>query len=389
MKKLMMMAVAALFAASANAQTDIVKLVKKAKTYGEAMQLVNQGVDALSNEDKGKVYTKICELAAKEFSTEQDNFIKKDINPAGFDANKAYGAAQNFIKSAMSLYDVDSKASIKYVDQLNKARSMMLTAGQEGLDAKDYPKVLSNLGLYVDAAKVVTNGDISLDPNVPQIAYFATWGASEINDSKNVMKYSTYALNDSAFGGPSMNLMLTAMEKQVASKQDSVEFVQKMKGMIGKYPGGKADDQILGRIVNFYSAPQYANEVDKLLDDAIAGNPNNVMAWALKGQTALNVMDYDAAIAANKKAIDLDPTFTLVRFNLAISQKDKAMKIIDASAGNVIPEAKTLVNDALANFNKIREDDPNHELVQWKYPLAQCYYILGENAKYEEIMALP
>ena len=98
MKKLMMMAVAVLFAASANAQGDIVKLIKKAKTYSDAMQLVNQGVSALSNEDKAKVYTKVCDLAAKEFSTEQDNYIKKDLNPGGYDVNNAYTAAHRFCR---------------------------------------------------------------------------------------------------------------------------------------------------------------------------------------------------------------------------------------------------------------------------------------------------
>ena len=313
MKKLMMMAVAVLFAASANAQGDIVKLIKKAKTYSDAMQLVNQGVSALSNEDKAKVYTKVCDLAAKEFSTEQDNYIKKDLNPGGYDVNNAYTAAQNLIKSALSLRDADPKAAIKYIDPVNKAREMMLNAGQEGLDKKDFNQILSNLGLYVDAANVVYDGKVDMDPNVPQISYFATWGASELNDAENVMKYSQYALNDSAYGAPAMALMLNSMEKKVASKQDSVEFVNKLKGMIGKYPGGQADGAILGKITTFYGAPQYAGEVNKLLDETIAANPNNKMVWALKGQTALNNMDYETAITANKKAIELDPKFTQVR----------------------------------------------------------------------------
>jgi hypothetical protein len=92
---------------------------------------------------------------------------------------------------------------------------------------------------------------------------------------------------------------------------------------------------------------------------------------------------------ANKKAIELNPKFTQVRFNLATGQKDKAMTIIDAAGGNVTPEAKALVDEAIANFTQIREEDPDHEVVQWKYPLAQCYYILGNTAKYEETIALP
>lgn len=383
------MAVAALFAASANAQTDIVKLVKKAKTYSEAMQLVNQGVDALSNEDKGKVLTKVCDLAAKEFSAEEDNYIKKDIAPDAFDAERAYTSARNFINSALSLRKVDPKATIKYIEPVNKARAMLLDGGQEGLDSKDYNKVLSNLGLYVDAAEIVYDGKIELDPNVAQIAYFATYGASETNNVDGVKKYSVYALNDSTYGATSMHLLLTAMEKQVKSKEDSLQFMNTLKGFIGKYPGGQADDAVLGKIVSFYSAPQYSGEVKKILEDAITANPANKMAWALKGQIALNDMDYDNAIAANAKAVAIDPTFTQVRFNLAAGLKEKAMTLIDKAGGNVTDDAKALVKDAISHLNIIREQDPNHELVQWRYPLAQCYYILGDTAKFEEIQALP
>lgn len=389
MKKLIMMAVAALFAASANAQTDIVKMVKKAKTYGDAMQLVNQGVDALSKEDKAKVFSKVCDLAAKEFSSEEDNYIKKDRNPAGFDASKVYAAAQNFISSSITLRNIDPKATVKYIDQVNKARAIMLDAGQEGLDAKDYGKVVSTLGLYVDGAEVVYDGKVEMDPNVPQIAYFTTYGASEINDLKSVQKYSTYALNDSTYGDKSMFLLLSAMEKQVKTKEDSVQFVQTMKGYIGKYPDGKADDAVLGKIVTFYSAPQYAGEIEKILNDAIAANANNKMAWALKGQTELFNNKYDDAIEANKKALEIDEKYTQVRFNLAASQREKGMALIDKAGGTLTEEAKALINEALENLKIVREQDPNHELVQWKYPMVQCYYILGDNAKVEEIQALP
>jgi hypothetical protein len=52
------------------------------------------------------------------------------------------------------------KHLLNILAQLNKAREMMLNAGQEGLDTKDYNKVLANLGLYVDAADVVTDGNL-------------------------------------------------------------------------------------------------------------------------------------------------------------------------------------------------------------------------------------
>jgi tetratricopeptide (TPR) repeat protein len=393
MKKLMMMAVAVLFAASANAQGDIVKLIKKAKTYSDAMQLVNQGVSALSNEDKAKVYTKVCDLAAKEFSTEQDNYIKKDLNPGGYDVNNAYTAAQNLIKSALSLRDADPKAAIKYIDPVNKAREMMLNAGQEGLDKKDFNQILSNLGLYVDAANVVYDGKVDMDPNVPQISYFATWGASELNDAENVMKYSQYALNDSAYGAPSMALLLNSMEKKVASKQDSVEFVNKLKGMIGKYPGGQADGAILGKITTFYGAPQYAGEVNKLLDETIAANPNNKMAWALKGQVQMNNREWDAAVESYKKAIEIDPEFVQCVFNAGVCLSTNAIdlkdQLADKQTGKLTTanadKVKAILADAKTFMERARELDPDQATVKWLYPLYQIYYNLGEKDKAAEL----
>ena len=141
--------------------------------------------------------------------------------------------------------------------------------------------------------------------------------------------------------------------------------------------------------MTFYSAPQYAGEIEKILNDAIAANANNKMAWALKGQTELFNNKYDDAIEANKKALEIDEKYTQVRFNLAASQREKGMALIDKAGGTLTEEAKALINEALENLKIVREQDPNHELVQWKYPMVQCYYILGDNAKVEEIQALP
>ncbi|MBR5928861.1 MAG: hypothetical protein IKZ93_02605, partial [Prevotella sp.] len=64
MKKMIMMAVAALVAVSAGAQNkDFQKLIKAAGAYQEALGVLNSNLSGLSAEDKALGYNKLVDLA--------------------------------------------------------------------------------------------------------------------------------------------------------------------------------------------------------------------------------------------------------------------------------------------------------------------------------------
>lgn len=367
------MALMVLGTSAAFAQTDIVKMVKKAKTYADAVQAA-QGMEALSEEDQMKVYEVMLKLSSKEFEADKKN----------------YDAARTFLDCATAYGAKNQKGAMKYYMQMDQARQALLDPGQEGLNTQDYFKVYDNLHYYVDAANVMFNGDLSKDPGVPQITYFVAVAANQLNKNVEAVNYATPALNDSTFGAPSMNIMLQAMKKEVKTQADSTEFINIVKSLYGKYPAGAANDVVLQEIVNFYSAPEYKAELNKVFDQVKAQDPNNKMLYALVGQTAMNDRDYNVAIENFGKALELDPAFTPVRYNLSLCLNQKAMELIQATPnGKPTDEAKAMLNQSVEHALKVKAEDPDRQVANWAYTLYQAYYMLGDeaNAKvYEDLM---
>ena len=373
MKKIIVMALMVLGTSAAFAQTDIVKTVKKAKTYADAVQAA-QGMEALSEDEQAKVYDVLLKLSSKEFEADKKN----------------YDAARAFLECATNYAQKNPKGAMKYYVQLNDARNSLLDPGQEGLTAQDYQKVYDNLHYYVDAANIMYEGDYSKDQGVPQITYFVAVAASQLGKDKEAIRYAQPALNDSTYGGAAMSIKLAALRKAVKNHNDSIEFISEVKDLYGKYPVGAANDVVLQEVVNYYSAPEYKAELNKVFDEVKAKDPNNKMLFALIGQTAMNNREYDAAIENFGKAIELDPTFTAVRYNLALCLNQKAMEVIQSTPnGKPNDEAKALLNQSVEHALKVKAEDPERKVANWAYTLYQAYYMLVDeaNAKvYEDLM---
>ncbi len=70
MKKMMLLALMFAVSSTAFAQ-DAIKEVLKAKTYSDALSLVNAGLSGMNNTDKAKAYNKLVDLALEKVNKEQ------------------------------------------------------------------------------------------------------------------------------------------------------------------------------------------------------------------------------------------------------------------------------------------------------------------------------
>ena len=80
---------------------------------------------------------------------------------------------------------------------------------------------------------------------------------------------------------------------------------------------------------------------------------------------------YQAGVSLNSKAISMKDELA-----------DKKTGKLTVDNANKI---KAVLNDAKNYLEKVRELDPNHETVDWRYALYQMYYSLGDNEKASEI----
>ena len=131
-------------------------------------------------------------------------------------------------------------------------------------------------------------------------------------------------------------------------------------------------------------------------EEEISLNPENKMAWALKGEVLMNARDWDAAVEAYQKAIELDPDFIQCIFNAGVCLNGKAIdlkdKLADQRTGGLTKDnaekVKAILSEAQVFLERSKELDPDRAKVNWAYPLYQIYYSLGDKAKADEMEKL-
>lgn len=106
---------------------------------------------------------------------------------------------------------------------------------------------------------------------------------------------------------------------------------------------------------------------------------------------------WDEAIASYKKALEIDPNFTAVVFNVGTSLNSKAIvvkdQLSDKKTGKLTTanadKVKTILEEAKTYLLKAQELDPERKTVNWAYALYQVYYSLGDkvkSAEYEKLL---
>ena len=147
------------------------------------------------------------------------------------------------------------------------------------------------------------------------------------------------------------------------------------------------------RMMSLYNSIGETELANKLLDEEIARNPQNKMAYAVKGENAMQNREYDVAIANFKKVVELDPSFTAVWFNLGVCTSQKGFDLNEKytdSKGKLpadkAAEVQGVLKEAIVAYEKVRELDPNHEQISnWPVQLRMLYNAVGETAKAQEI----
>lgn len=400
MKKIMFMAVAVLLGATANAQNPAVaKQIKSAKDYQTVLGLLNSNLQSLANDEKAVAYNKLVDLALEKFNKEQNvqitNQAMKKDDP--YDKVGMNEAAKNALVAAIECdkYDqlpnakgkVAPKFRKKNAERMTSARNALINAGQDAYNGKDFEGAKEFFGLYVDSKNAPLFEGIEPiinDQFYGQVAYFAALSAYNGHDYVNASKYAGEALGDKESGKDAMDIKILSMKAQLKTKEDSVKYLNDIKALYDKDP---ADERMFALLVEYYTSVN-ENDAKKVLIDSQVQNHPSKMAWALKGENDMGEKKWAEAIESYKKSLALDPEFIQVQFNLALCQNNQAISIKDANGGNLTPEAKSLLEESIANLTKIKEKDPNRETINWAYILYQAYYLIGNEEEAKKLESL-
>lgn len=385
MKKLFFAALMAAMATTSFAQ-DITKEMK-GKSFEEAQAVLNGAVNGLSAEQKAKAYAMLTDIAYKDASAAFDVMTINQTTGKKDPVN--YDAIYNVIESAVACDPFDNqpndkgkvapKFHKKNLDRLQNMRIALVVGGQEAQSAEQNDQALKLFGCYVNSAFSSLFEEVAgkKDQNAGQVARVVSFLYAQKEDYKTAQKYAEIAMADPDAAKDSEGIYIAILEKQCKTHADTLAFINKMKEVNAqKYFAQMAS--MLDRIGEKEMAA-------KLLDDEIAANPTNKMAWAIKGENAMNARDWDTAIENFKKTVEIDPAFTAVWFNLGVCASSKGFDLNEklSNNGRIKTEDAAKVNAVLAEakgyYEKVKELDPDRNTVpNWPYQLRMIYNALGE-----------
>lgn len=390
MKKIIFTALVAAFATTSFAQ-DIVKQMK-GQAYSEAVSTLNSALSGLSAEQKAKGYNQLVEIsypdAAKAF---------QDITLANVQKNKveasAYTPIVNALNDAVKCDEFDNqpndkgkvapKFRKKNADRLANFRAVLINAANETQDAD---QKLSLANAYINSSESPLFAEV-LKAGDQYLGYAQFFAAAAYYNKENWNKAAEYAekaLKCEDVKENAEQYLVSALTKNLKTKADTLAYLKKLNDINA--------DKYMAQIASLYNQIGEKDLSNKILNDAIAKDPNNKMAYAIKGENAMNAKNWDDAIKNFKKTVEIDPEFTAVWFNLGVCASSKGFDLNEqlSENGRLTPENDAKVKDALKEamgyYEKVREQDPNREKVSnWPYQLRMIYNALGEKDKAEEI----
>ena len=388
MMAVMMVASATAFAGD----SDALKAILKAKTYAEAEALVKSSVGSLANDaEKAKAYNKLVDLAMAQFDAQStiqtENQLAKQMGKEEkpVDQKLMNEMAFNAITAAMECDKYDQKPNEKgkvapKFDKKNAQRlwfaprNTLVNAGQDALTAKDNATARKYWTLFVESDAAAMFKDQNRDQQKAffgQVARFAAIFAYQDKDMAKALELADIAMKDEQEYEQALNLKLEILGDGLKTKDDSVKYVSNLKDI---YAVHKVNG-VMEKLYNVLLGLGQTAEADKILDDALAADPNNFVALADKGLSLLTANKADEAVKYLKKAFEVKPDNAVIATYAGTAYSVQAQNVEDAA------KKKALYKEAIELFDKAKELDPDMLQAKWGYNRYNAYYnYYGENA---------
>ena len=390
MKKFIFTALVAAFATTSFAQ-DIVKQMK-GQSYTEATTTLNGALSGLSAEQKAKGYNQLVEILEPEAKKSFDAITLANMQKTKV-GYETYLPIVNALNSAVKCDEFDNqpndkgkvapKFRKKNADRLVTYRASLINAANETTDP-DQKLTLANAYINSSESPLFAEALKAGDPYLGYAQFFVAAAHYNKENWKEAAEFAEKALKCEDVKENAESYLVSALTKTLKTKSDTIAYLKKLNEINA--------EKYMAQIASLYNQIGEKQLSDKILNDAIADNPNNKMAYAIKGENAMNERDWDEAIKNFKKTVEIDPAFTAVWFNLGVCASSKGFDLNEKLSNNgkisVEDDAKVkeVLKEAVVYYEKVRQLDPNREAVSnWPYQLRMIYNALGETDKAAEI----
>ena len=390
MKKFIFTALVAAFATTSFAQ-DIVKQMK-GQSYAEATATLNGALSGLSAEQKAKGYNQLVEILEPEAKKSFDAITLANMNKTKVEYAK-YLPIVNALNSAVKCDEFDNqpndkgkvapKFRKKNADRLVTYRASLINAANETTDP-DQKLTLANAYINSSESPLFAEALKAGDPYLGYAQFFVAAAHYNKENWKEAAEFAEKALKCEDVKENAESYLVSALTKTLKTKSDTISYLKKLNEINA--------EKYMAQIASLYNQIGEKDLSNKILNDAIAKDPNNKMAYAIKGENAMNDRNWDEAIKNFKKTVEIDPAFTAVWFNLGVCASSKGFDLNEKLSNNgkisVEDDAKVkeVLKEAVVYYEKVRQLDPNRETISnWPYQLRMIYNALGETEKAAEI----
>ena len=391
MKKIIFTALVAAFATTSFAQ-DIVKQMK-GQSYSDAVSTLNAALSGLSAEQKAKGYNQLVEIAYPEAEKAYQTIQLANVQKNKVEAS-AYTSIVNVLNDAVKCDEFDNqpndkgkvapKFRKKNADRLANFRAVLINAANE--ENENYDRKLSLANAYINSSESPLFAEVlkAGDPYIGYAQFFASTAYYHKENWNKAAEYAEKALKCEDVKENAEQFLVSSLTKTLKTKSDTLTYIKKLNDINA--------DKYMAQMASLYNQVGEKALSEKILNDAIAKDPNNKMAYAIKGENAMNARDWDEAIKNFKKTVEIDPEFTAVWFNLGVCASSKGFDLNEqlSENGRITAEndakVKDVLKEAVGYYEKVRQLDPNREKVSnWPYQLRMLYNAIGDTEKANEI----
>ena len=208
-------------------------------------------------------------------------------------------------------------------------------------------------------------------PFFGQVARFAAIFAYQDKDMAKALQLADVALKDPQEYENALNLKLEILGDGLKTKDDSLKYVENLKTLYAEHK----TNGVMEKLYNTLIGVGQSAEADKIIDDALAADPNNFVALADKGLSLLQAQKAEEAVKYLKRAYDIKNDNAIIATYAGTAYVVQAQNVEDPA------KKKELYKQAIEMFDKAKELDPDMLQAKWGYNRYNAYYnYYGEDA---------
>ena len=389
MKKLMMMAMMLVASATAFAgDSDAFKALKKnlkGLAFAEAEAQVKNSIDQLANaQEKAAAYNMLVDLAFDAYNKQStivtENQLAQQMGQKEKPVDNELMAemAYNAIVYAIECDKYDQqpnekgKVAPKFADKNAQRlwlapRNCLVNAGQEAVQAKDIAKGRKYWELFTLSEAEPLFKDCDRNPQKAffgQVARYATQFAFQDKDYAKALQLCDVAMKDPEEFETCLNIKLEILGSDLKTREDSLNFISQLRDIYAEHKV----DGVMEKLSNMLMLTGDKEGAMKVLDDALAANPNNFVALFDKGNTLLQDQKTAEAVECLKKAFEIKSDNALIAAYTGHAFAVLAQETEDAA------KKKDLYKQAIEYLDKAKELDPDRLQSNWGYSRYNAYY---------------